>query len=186
MIDQALSDGSKYGYSFALTMNRGSFAANATPARYRKTGLRSYHIDYRGVLFGNDKGGALANDSDVVIDTCALFGMNDNERCTIMAMRTLQGAEMTYAATWGNGNYCLIPQLYISGLIDMVLGTSYKHGYLFEVKLTVKPTPGFQVYGWPEQYGVTGRLSFFIDQTGVLRGGDHGGYHAEPTDPPIN
>jgi len=186
LIDEAFASGSKYGYVFVVTPNQTSFTATATPARYKKSGLRSYYIDQRGTLFGNDKAGALANDSDVYIDTCALFGLDENERCTIQAMRTLHGAEATYAATTGNGNYCLIPQLYISGLIDMVLGTGFKHGYLYQVKLPSGPPPAFQIYSVPQTYGVTGKRSFFIDQTGVLRGADNGGHFADPTDPPIN
>jgi len=46
-------------------------------------------------------------------------------------------------------------------------------GYLF----TVKPqgVDGFTASARPERYGTTGRMTFVIDQTGVLRGGDIGG-----------
>ncbi|MEP7211570.1 MAG: hypothetical protein ABI791_00735 [Acidobacteriota bacterium] len=186
LIDQALAEGSKYGYGFVVTPNGTSYKTTATPIRYKKTGLRSYYIDQRGVLFGNDKGGALATDADVYIDTCSLFGIDQNERCTITAMRTLYGAEVTYAATVGNGSYCLIPDLYLSGLIDMFLGSMSKHGYSYGIEFTTGPSATFKINAKPLQYGVTGRTSFFVDNTGVVRGADHGGAPADQNDPPIN
>jgi hypothetical protein len=33
----------------------------------------------------------------------------------------------------------------------------------------------FQVTAVPDEYGKTGKTSYFIDRTNVLRGGDHGG-----------
>lgn len=46
-------------------------------------------------------------------------------------------------------------------------------GYLFTVK--AQGADGFVATARPEQYGVTGRMTFSIDQTGVLHGGDIGG-----------
>jgi hypothetical protein len=36
------------------------------------------------------------------------------------------------------------------------------------------------------EYGKSGNLSFFIDNTRVLRGGDRSGASATTSDPPIN
>jgi prepilin-type N-terminal cleavage/methylation domain-containing protein len=56
-----------------------------------------------------------------------------NEGSTISAMRTLHGAQMTYASTYGNGNYS--PDMATMGgtlgLIDGVLATGTKSGYVF-------------------------------------------------------
>jgi len=46
-------------------------------------------------------------------------------------------------------------------------------GYLFTVK--AQGADGFVASATPERYGETGRMTFLIDQTGVLRGADIGG-----------
>lgn len=43
----------------------------------------------------------------------------------------------------------------------------------------------FSATATPVTYGVTGRRSFFIDHTGTLRAGDHGGKAASATDPAV-
>ncbi len=186
LIDETLGSGRKYGYSFVVTVKPTLFTATATPSIYRKTGLRSYYIDQRGVLFGGDKNGLPANDQDPYVDACALFGISDNERCTISAMRTLHSAEMTYAATVGNGGFGSIPDLYTAGLIDTILGTASKHGYTFEVQVIPGQPDTFKVWSRPAKYGVTGVRSFYTDQTGVLRGADRNGGNADQNDPPVN
>ncbi len=62
-----------------------------------------------------------------------------NEGSAISAMRTLHGAQMTYASTYGNGNYAgatafsntALSELATPGLVDSVLGTGIKSGYTF-------------------------------------------------------
>ncbi|MBV9216186.1 MAG: prepilin-type N-terminal cleavage/methylation domain-containing protein [Acidobacteria bacterium] len=64
-----------------------------------------------------------------------------NEGSAISAMRTLHGAQMTYASTYGNGNYAgtaattgdtaALSQLGTPGLVDSVLSTATKSGYNF-------------------------------------------------------
>ena len=54
-------------------------------------------------------------------------------------MRTLHGAQMTYASTYGNGNYAgalaadatALSALATPGLVDSVLGSATKAGYNF-------------------------------------------------------
>ena len=63
-----------------------------------------------------------------------------NEGSAVSAMRTLHGAQMTYASTYGNGNYAGIVgtpdhaglnALGTPGLVDSVLATGSKSGYDF-------------------------------------------------------
>jgi len=66
-----------------------------------------------------------------------------NEGSAVSAMRTLHGAQMTYASTYGNGNYAgtataagtgsvqALTDLGGPGLIDGVLATGTKSGYAF-------------------------------------------------------
>jgi hypothetical protein len=44
----------------------------------------------------------------------------------------------------------------------------------------------FEATAVPIEYGVTGTLSYFIDESGVLRGGDHGGGAATLADQPVD
>src|SRR3954447_14320874 len=56
-----------------------------------------------------------------------------NEGSAVSAMRTLHGAQMTYASTYGNGGYAAaIANLGgTTGLIDAVLASGTKSGYTF-------------------------------------------------------
>ena len=63
-----------------------------------------------------------------------------NEGSAISAVRTLHGAQMTYAATYGNSNYAgalvtpdntALSALGTPGLVDGVLATGLKAGYNF-------------------------------------------------------
>ena len=60
-----------------------------------------------------------------------------NEGSAISALRTLHGAQMTYASTYGNSNYAgattadntALSALATPGLVDSVLGSGVKAGY---------------------------------------------------------
>ncbi|MBV9216185.1 MAG: prepilin-type N-terminal cleavage/methylation domain-containing protein [Acidobacteria bacterium] len=64
-----------------------------------------------------------------------------NEGSTVSGLRTLHGAQMTYSATYGNGDYAgaiattgttqALSELGTPGLIDAVLRTGTKSGYNF-------------------------------------------------------
>jgi hypothetical protein len=195
-IDAALATGIKYGYTFAMSVTPGSpgtpasFVLTATPQRYPKTGRRSFFIDISGELRGGDKNGGVATASDPYIDSCALWGMADNERCTIQDLRTLHGAQMTYAATYGSGNFGNFTQLRDALLISRTLAMGSNHGYYFVMIIYHQILPNvpasFKIYSAPQSYGTTGVRSFFIDTSGVLRGADKNGVLADENDPPIN
>ena len=196
LIDSALASGLKYGYSFVLQFSPNApgtpptFSVTATPVAYRKTGQRSFFIDASGLLRGGDKSGGLAGVGDPYIDSCALWGLADNERCTILDMRALHGAQITYAATIGNGNYGTSQELYQAGLIRADLATGFSRGYLYQYFVIYQSPPNvpasFRLTSNPRTYGTTGVRSFYIDQTGVLRGADRGGQPATEADPVID
>lgn len=185
LIDASLGSGSVYGYRFAITTGESpaAYFATAVPALYRKSGLRSYFIDQTGVLRGADKNGGTANSADPYIDSCALWGISDNEVCTVAALRGLFSAELDYAATIGSGRFGTLLELRNAGLINEILGSGTSHGYVFSVAFGAPG--GFELRGSPTAYSVTGRRSFYIDQTGILRGADHQGGPATANDPPI-
>lgn len=193
MIDSALASGFKYGYVFQMStvapfeMLRPALYATATPISYRKTGRRSFFINENGEMRGADRYGAAATVTDPVINVCQELG-NSNERCTIADLRILHSAQMTYSATVGGGNYGSFQQLYAANLISSSLAIGSRHGYNFAYSTidATSVTPAFfALRATPINYGVTGRQSFYIDVTGVLRGADKNGASADENDPPI-
>jgi type IV pilus assembly protein PilA len=114
-----------------------------------------------------------------------------NEGAAQSSLRTLHAAEATYQATKGAGSYGTLSELAAEGLIDSRLATGTKSGYKFTVELTTNETnyPGFAVVGVPLTYGsveATGIRSFYVDETGVIRGGDRFGRPATKEDLPLD
>ena len=189
LIDQALASGSKYGYLFQVTLTPEGYFATATPRQYRRTGVRSFYIDTTGELRGGDKAGQIADGQDPYVDSCAFWGVRDNERCTRIALRSLNTAEATFASTVGSGNYGNLSQLLKAGLLRPSLSNGELHGYRYSI--TTVPRTGsdpasFKITAVPITYGVTGVVSYFIDESGVLRGADRSGGPADQDDPPVN
>ena len=190
LIDAATASGDKYGYRFAVqttTMNGttpASYFATATPQRYGKTGRKSFYIAASGVIRGADKQGAPADANDPIIENVCL----PNEECTISNVRTLHSAEVTYSATYGNGNYTNFAQLFAVGLISSRLATGSTNGYYFTVNY-VDRTPTseatFNISAVPITYGATGVRSFYIATDGVIHAADRQGAPATAGDPVI-
>ncbi len=111
-----------------------------------------------------------------------------NEGSAINALRTIHSAEATWQATKGNGKYGSLFDLYNMNLISPELAKGERNGYKFNVELVSTRDdglPGFEIVGVPTEYGATGRRSFFIDETGVIRGADARGMDATKYDPPL-
>ena len=100
-----------------------------------------------------------------------------NEGSAISSLRTISSAEATYQSM--HGHYGSLEELAAQDLIDPLLGRGAKSGYRFSVEL--KPSEyqypeGFEVVCVPLTYQTTGRRSFFIDDSFVIRAADnHGG-----------
>ncbi len=112
-----------------------------------------------------------------------------NEKFVMQTLRTLAGAQMTFMATAGNGNFGTFEELGNIGIIDSVLATGEKYSYRFTITI-ISSAPNqpaeFRVSAVPQRYGKSGKRSFFIDQTAVLRGADRNGEPATVDDPPID
>ena len=111
-----------------------------------------------------------------------------NERLVISALKSLYEAESRYALTSGGGDFGTLTFLGQEGLIDPVLASGEKYGYIFsiEVRSTSASEPaGFFITATPRHYGRTGKRSFFMDGTCLLRGADWGGAEADEYAPVI-
>ncbi len=111
-----------------------------------------------------------------------------NERFVIQALRTIHGAEATYQGTTGNGNFGSLLQLGQENLIDSVLASGEKYGYIFTLTTQIRTptTPAnFQAVAVPRQYRRTGIRSFYVDANGMIHGADKQGAAANQNDPII-
>jgi type IV pilus assembly protein PilA len=96
-----------------------------------------------------------------------------NEGSALSTLRTLHGAEVTYAATTGNGNFGTIGELGTQALIDSQVASGVKSGYNFTAFSDNTTTPRtFAVGAVPSTAtaGVTqtGTRDFCIATDGVL------------------
>ncbi|HUS11951.1 MAG TPA: DUF3352 domain-containing protein [Pyrinomonadaceae bacterium] len=107
--------------------------------------------------------------------------LHSNEAVAKGLLRTVYSAEASFQATAGNGRYGTLDELIAAGLISKE--AIQKYGYRIDVMPAGKK---FEATAVPIEYGVSGTLSYFIDETGNLRGGDHGGGPPSVADQPIN
>jgi hypothetical protein len=101
------------------------------------------------------------------------------ERMAMGAMYMIANAQEKYKKS--NGSFGTLEQLIAENLVpkEMIENS----GYRFEVTVSGDK---FEVSAAPLEYGKTGKLSFFLDNTYVIRGGDRNGASATASDPPIN
>jgi hypothetical protein len=102
-----------------------------------------------------------------------------NEAVARSALHSVAGAEASFRADKGDGRYATLDELLTEGLVNKEM--IQKYGY--RIELIVSGTK-FEAIAIPVEYGKTGRLSFFIDESGMLRAGDHGGGAATIADQP--
>lgn len=109
-----------------------------------------------------------------------------NESSAIGALRTLSSAQSTFQSSAANdvdvdgtGEFGTLVQMSnaVPPFIDEVLGAGAKSGYLFTV--TLIGTANSDEVMWeaqanPAAYGQSGNRTFYIDESGVLRGSDTG------------
>jgi hypothetical protein len=106
--------------------------------------------------------------------------VQSNETVARSVLHSVAGAEASFQADKGKGHYGTLDELVAEGLFSKELIQRY--GYTIE--LTVSGNK-FEAIAIPIEYGKSGRLSYFIDESGVLRAGDHGGGAATVADQPL-
>jgi type IV pilus assembly protein PilA len=120
-----------------------------------------------------------------------------NEGSAQSSVRLLHGAEASYSATAGSGDYGDVPALRTAGFVDPQLGSGTKSGYTFMATPDNTTSPhNFFAFGVPSETAPlprTGHRSFTIAEDGVLRAkvtdagpADHGEAINAATWPPLN
>lgn len=107
--------------------------------------------------------------------------LTTNESIAKSMLRTVAAAQATFQSTKGNGRYGSLDELVAEGLLNK--GLMEQYGYRIELAVLANK---FEATAIPLEYGKTGRMSFFVDESGVLRGGDHGGGAATLSDSPVD
>jgi len=103
-----------------------------------------------------------------------------NEAVASGVLQYIASAENQYKEGPGKGSYGSYQQLIDAKLL--MTDQFDKYGYKYEVTAT---GAAFEATATPKEYGKGGKRSFFIDQTGVVRGDDHGGGSATVADKPV-
>jgi type IV pilus assembly protein PilA len=133
-----------------------------------------------------------------------------NETSAVASLRQINSAATAYSAAYHNGyplNLTMLSGAGIqdcdhAGLIDGVLASGFRNGYVFIYQptgdadapnaspkapaegCTIAGAPGFVVTAEPSRHGNTGDRSFYMDQSGVIRYEQNGVPTADS--PPIN
>ena len=103
-----------------------------------------------------------------------------NEMIAISMLQYFANQETAYKAGAGKGNYGSVQQLVDAKMYP--LEAFDKYGY--KIDATVMGDQ-FEAVALPKEYGKTGKRSFFVDKSGVVRGDDHGGAPASVADKPV-
>jgi hypothetical protein len=107
--------------------------------------------------------------------------LTTNESIARSLLQTVASAEATFQSGKGAGRFGTLDELISEGLVAKDL--LEKYGYKIEVTVSSNK---FEAIAIPVEYGTTGRLSYYVDESGLLRGGDHGGGAATIADKPID
>jgi type IV pilus assembly protein PilA len=113
-----------------------------------------------------------------------------NETSAIGSLRTLASAESSFQSSGaldvvpaggnGTGEYGSLSDLTgeVPPFIDEVLGRGTKSGYFFSCNNNPGVAAGESVWwatAWPITYDTTGHRTFYVDESGVVRGMDNAG-----------
>lgn len=100
------------------------------------------------------------------------------EDLAIFQLSIVKRAEDMHYAT--EGRFGTMPELVKTGSLNQVMQGG--RGYTIDVNL-LDEGGRYEALAVPVEYGPTGRRSFYMDETGVIRGADHEGGAPKPDDP---
>jgi type II secretory pathway pseudopilin PulG len=110
-----------------------------------------------------------------------------NEGSAMATMRSISVAESDYQSS--HETYGTLEQLAEAHLLNPATAAGERNGYKFKVQMSASEypnPPGFEVVGVPISYPNSGRRSFYMDETGVIRAADAQGADATRFDSPLN
>jgi len=109
-----------------------------------------------------------------------------NEGSAMATLRMVASAEAEYHDIFEK--YGTLEELAAQNLIDSRLAAGTRNGYHFAVELTTGEAnaDGFAVVAVPITYGSSGRRSFFIDESFVMRASDNHGAPSTKMDKPLD
>jgi hypothetical protein len=105
--------------------------------------------------------------------------INTREQIILNQLMTIKTAETFRYAE--RGSYATLDELVSGGHLNYN-PTGLK--YQFELKVT-DGGKGYEIVAVPNQYGPDGRRSFYMNQSGVIRGDDHQGGAPSKDDPAV-
>lgn len=98
------------------------------------------------------------------------------------SMKAIRAAQATFRAQRGNGGYGTLEELAANKLIDPAIASGIKDGYKFKVEVS---GTSFKATAVPLKYKETGSWSFYLDESGIIRGNVKEGAEATVNDPPL-
>lgn len=124
--------------------------------------------------------------ASIAIPNLLAARMAANEASAISSIRKIAAAETVYQLNFGK--YGTLDELAAQGLLDGSLAHGTRNGYKFTIELTNDDpdAPGFAVVSVPIGYRKTGRRSFYIDESAVIRAADNFGGPSTKMDEPLD
>lgn len=104
----------------------------------------------------------------------------NNEANAVGVLMNIRSAQSVYKAGPGKGSFGTRDQMMNENLIAKQLLEA--EGYRIEMTVTGDK---YEVTATPTEYGKTGRRSFYLDESGIIRGADHNGQPATVSDKPL-
>jgi hypothetical protein len=102
-----------------------------------------------------------------------------NEAMATYALNTIAYAESSYKDEKKKGRYGTLEELAAEKLLE----NGFMEHLEYKIELSASGDK-FEATATPKSYGKTGRLSFFVNESGTVRAADHKGQPATPDDPP--
>jgi len=109
--------------------------------------------------------------------------MAANEGSSIYSLRMISEAEARYYDQFQK--YASLEELASEGMLEPALGRGVRNGYKFSVEVKTLE-PGFEAFSVPVTYQSTGRRSFYMDETAVIRVADNRGGPSSKLDQPLD
>lgn len=114
--------------------------------------------------------------------SCAQTRLRLNEVGAQSSLRAVRKAETTYRSQNQN-RFGTLQELHSAGLVDAELASGIKDGYRFDVAPAGQDS--YTATAVPLEYDVTGSWSFYLDESGVIRGSASKGRTAGIDDAPV-